>query len=409
MLTDTKELLVAQEAHRAGRAEEAEQGYMRWLDAHPNEHNGLHFLGLLKFQTKRLQEGIDLVRRSLEFDATNAHAWNNLGNMLVVSDLPKDATDAYLNATRYAPELVEAWYNLGVCYRRTGKIEDSVKSFVKAVELQPANPMVYERFGILLYGLGRFAEAANVYRQWLVVEPDSSVARHMLAAMTGEDVPARADDQYLKDLFDRFSSSFDENLKGLGYRAPELLVSALGEYVPTDGRLDVLDAGCGTGLCGGLLRSMSRSLVGVDLSDGMVEKARARNIYDELVVAELCGFMRDRPNAFDVVISADTLVYFGALEEAALAARSCIRENGVFAFTLERHIDEPVADPQPGMAPAAGDPVRYRIQPHGRYVHHADYVRAALTAGGFTRVELKDVVLRRERGQDVQGHLVVAQ
>jgi predicted TPR repeat methyltransferase len=397
MSIDANPLMAAQEAHRAGRVEEAEEGYERWLVAQPDEPNGLHFLGLLKFQTNRLQEGVELVRRSLKIDDHNAHAWNNLGNMLVVLDQPQEATDAYLNATRYAPTLVEAWYNLGVCYRRIGKIENSVHSFVKAIELQPANAMVYERFGILLYGLGRFAEAANVYRQWLTVEPGSPVARHMLAAMTGEDVPARADDHYLKELFDRFSSSFDENLKGLGYRAPELLVSALGEYVPTDGRLDVLDAGCGTGLCGDLLRSMSRRLVGVDLSDGMVEKARPRNVYDELVVGELCAFMRGRPASFDVVISADTLVYFGALEEAAATARSCIRPNGVFAFTLERLVDVP-----------EGDSVRYRIQPHGRYAHNADYVLSTLQAAGFASVHTKDVVLRRERGQDVQGYLVVA-
>jgi len=39
-----------------------------------------------------------------------------------------------------------------------------------------------------------------------------------------------------------------------------------------------------------------------------------------LVESELCAFMRTRPGAFDLVNCADTLVYFGALEEAAAAA-----------------------------------------------------------------------------------------
>jgi predicted TPR repeat methyltransferase len=394
MSIDASVLFAAQEAHRAGKVAEAEAGYAKWLRAYPNEANGLHFLGLLKFQTERLDEGVNLVRESLKFDDRNAHAWNNLGNMLVVQDHPQEATEAYQHATKYAPTLVEAWYNLGICYRRTRKIEESVASFVKAVELQPSNGMVYERFGMLLYGLGRFNEAAHVYREWLKVEPDNAVARHMLSAMTGEDVPARADDEYLKKLFDRFSSSFDEQLAGLGYRAPELLVSALGEYVPTDGRLDVLDAGCGTGLCGPLLRSMSNRLVGVDLSDGMVEKAQARQVYDELSVGELCAFMRGRPAAFDVVISADTLVYFGALEELASTARTTVRPGGILAFTLEQLTDDNASS--------------YRIQPHGRYAHRLEYVQQTLQDGGFNTVEKREVVLRKERGQDVQGYLIVA-
>ena len=40
-------------------------------------------------------------------------------------------------------------------------------------------------------------------------------------------------------LFDRFASSFDDNLSELGYRAPELLASTLGEYVAPDGRLEI--------------------------------------------------------------------------------------------------------------------------------------------------------------------------
>jgi predicted TPR repeat methyltransferase len=223
-------------------------------------------------------------------------------------------------------------------------------------------------------------------------------------------VPARADDQYVKELFDGFASSFDENLASLGYRAPELLSSALGEYVPTDGRLDILDAGCGTGLCGPLLRSTANRLLGVDISDGMVTKARERNVYDELVVAELCEFMRSRPASVDVILSADTLVYFGALEEACAAARQCLRPNGLFAFTVERleqAVDNTAVDSSQGAPPDIQPPLSFHLQPHGRYAHSATYVESTLRQAGFAEVHRRDVVLRRELGHDVHGHLVV--
>src|SRR5882757_205338 len=244
----------AQTAHRAGRFDEAEAAYRALLQRLPTSADALHFLGLLRFQRGEQSEGVDWLKRSLDSDPRNPHAWNNLGNMLVAQDQPQPATEAYERATELAPELVQAWYNLGICYRRSKRIDDSVGAFCKAVALQPSDTVVYERFGMLLYGLGRFKDAADIYRKWLEREPGNATARHMLAAMTGEAVPARADDAFLKRLFDGFAKNFDEQLAALGYRAPELLVSALGEHVRGDGQLAVLDAGCGTGLCGALLR-----------------------------------------------------------------------------------------------------------------------------------------------------------
>jgi len=386
----------AQTAHQAGHFDVAESAYRALLQQLPNDADTLHFLGLLRFQRGEQQEGVDWLRKSLAAAPNNPHAWNNLGNMLVAQDQSQEAAAAYERATELAPDLVQAWYNLGICYRRSKRIDDSVSAFCKAVALQPSDTMVYERFGMLLYGLGRFKDAADIYRKWLQLEPANATARHMLAAMTGEAVPERADDEFLKRLFDGFASNFDEQLAALGYRAPELLVSALGDHVRSDGQLVVLDAGCGTGLCGVLLRSMTRHLVGVDLSAGMVAKAQERKLYDELEVAELCEFMRSRPAAFDVVISADTLVYFGALAEAFTAARGCLRPGGTLAFTLERLNNPP--DSKVGFA----------IQPHGRYAHTEEYLRSNLQAAGFNSVNCRDVVLRKERGQDVAGYLVVA-
>ena len=392
--TATRNLLRrAHAAHQEGRLNEAESGYRSVLRIRADDPDALHFLGMLHFQRGERDEAIKLVRRSLEALGTNPHAWNNLGNMLIACDRLEQAVDAYEQATHHGAQMAETWYNRAICLRRARQYDLAIDCFLKTIELKPQYAPVYERLGMMLYSLGRFRDAADVYRKWLAQDPVNPVARHMLSALSGEDVPVRADDEYLRVLFDRFASSFDDNLSELGYRAPELLAATLGEYVATDGRLEILDAGCGTGLCGPLLRSMARRLVGVDLSPGMIDKARPRNVYDELVVGELCAFMRTRPGAFDVIVSADTLVYFGALEEVAAAARQCIRPRGMLAFTVERLAD--------GEQP-------YRILPHGRYAHREDYVRQALLNAGFARVDIKPVVLRRERGEDVHGHLVAA-
>lgn len=379
--------------HRAGRLREAERGYRKVLRVRPNDPDALHFLGMLQFQRGEPAAGIAFVRRALRALDTNPHAWNNLGNMLLATGDAAAAAEAFEQATSWGGQMAETWYNRAICMRRLRRYDEAIHHFTKAVELNPQATSVYERLGMMLYSLGRFREAGEIYRKWLQADPEQPVARHMLAAMTNSDVPARADDDYLRQLFDRFASGFDASLGELGYRAPELLASTLGEYVSTERQLEMLDIGCGTGLCGPLLHSMARRLVGVDISAGMIEKARERNVYDELIEAELSTFLRARPGEFDVIVAADTLVYFGALTEVSHAAHDCLRPGGLFAFTLEQW-DEPTND--------------YSIQPHGRYAHAEHYVRRVLGDAGFEQVQVKPVVLRQERGVDVAGHLVTA-
>src|SRR5699024_10724993 len=145
--------------------------------------------------------------------------------------------------------------------------------------------MLYE-LAMTLYMLGRRDEAREVYRAWSERDPDNPIPRHMLAASGGAEAPARADDAYVRETFDRFAGNFDEQLlQHLHYRAPQVLAEALGTVLPSpSASLDMLDAGCGTGLCASLLRPHARHLVGVDLSTGMLDKARQRGGYDALTM-----------------------------------------------------------------------------------------------------------------------------
>jgi len=234
-----------------------------------------------------------------------------------------------------------------------------------------------------------------VYRAWSSHDPASSTAAHLAAATSGEGIPERGSDAYVTETFDRFAATFDQNLANLGYQAPQLVATALIDALGGQRVLDsVLDAGCGTGLCGALLRPLARRLAGVDLSSGMIDAARIKGHYDELHVDELCRFMRGFTATFDAVVSADTFVYFGALEEGFAAAAQCLKTAGILVMTLEE------MDAGPGE--------NYRLEPHGRYSHRLDYVRRALESAGFRLARSDERVLRRERGADVLGLVTTA-
>jgi len=156
----------------------------------------------------------------------------------------------------------------------------------------------------------------------------------------------------------------------------------------------VLDAGCGTGLCGPLVAPYARRLVGVDLSAGMLAHAKEKNVYDELLKTELTEYLRDNLGAFDLIVSGDALVYFGDLKDVVAAAATALRPNGLFVFTLERAI-------------GGGADFDYRLGLHGRYSHTRAYVEQLLA---FSRLQLEiaQTELRMEAGVPVMGLVIRA-
>src|SRR5690606_25507909 len=246
--------------------------------------------------------------------------------------------------------------------------------------------------GVVLYSMGEGEAAIQVYRDWLQRVPDDPLALHMLAACGGARAPERAGDTYVRELFDGFASSFDEQLlHNLDYRAPQLLADALQPALGGRVQLDILDAGCGTGLCAPLLRRWARRLEGVDLSPAMLVRARQRGGYDALVEAELTAHMDARPDAFDVVVSADTLVYFGDLHRVVAAAAQALRAGGWLVFSVEAIED------------GGTDGCSVELGPSGRYRHARGHVEQALAAAGFEDVEVQARELRKEVGRPVHG------
>jgi predicted TPR repeat methyltransferase len=216
----------------------------------------------------------------------------------------------------------------------------------------------------------------------------------MLAACSGRDVPERASNGFVQISFDTFAASFESKLTKLSYRAPALVGAMLDDAgLPAAQDLDVLDMGCGTGLCGPLIRPYARRLTGVDLSPGMLAQAREKQLYDELVHIELTEYLRNHADSFDVIVSADTLVYFGALENVIAVASGALRSGGLLIFTLEH-----------GVSTSAPD---YHLETHGRYTHARPYVERLLEMNGLTP-EIGQAELRMESGVPVAGLVVRA-
>lgn len=419
----------AMAVHRQGRLAEAEPLYRQLLSMRPDDANLNHFLGVLLHQRGHAEEALARVRRSIALDPGVASWHNNLGNILLDQRQHAEAARAYQRcvaldpgnvevrnnlgcllrvcgqlveaeavlreAIAYAPDSSAAHTNLALVLAALGRDDEAMAAGNRALELKPDNPRSRRLLGLLYARRGRTALAAEVFRDWLARSPDDPQARHHLAAVTGDEVPDRASDHYVSDLFDGFAASFDARLASLDYRAPALCAEVvrlrLGEPA---GRLRVLDAGCGTGLCGPLLRPWARELVGVDLSRGMLDRARARSVYDLLEQGELGAWLTAEHARFDLIVSADTLCYFGALDSLLTAMRRAAAVGACLVFTVEALDDASDAD--------------FRLLPHGRYAHRREAVEHALQRAGWAAGEMQSVVLRQESGEPVHGWLASA-
>jgi predicted TPR repeat methyltransferase len=382
----------AVQSHQSGNLVAAEQGYRSVLRLAPGHSDALMLLGVLLFNQGRVADGEHSLRESVKHQPANAQAWMHLGNILLNRNDLQSARGAFEAATRAAPAMALAWLNLGGCLWRLEQAPEAEVAMRNVTRLDPSYEVAFQILTLLLNRQGRVAEMAEVYRQWHTHHPANPLPKHMLAATTGVDIPTRAAPDYVQRHFDRLALDFDQHLGALGYRGPELIMEQLRLRLAVDAKLDILDAGCGTGLCGPLLRPLARRLSGADLSSGMIGKAQARAVYDELIVQDISEFMRSRPRSFDVVVCIETLNYFGELDEPLQAAHACLRTGGLIALTVES---------------LEGD-ARYRLEPHGRYLHSHTYLQQALAAAGFLDVDSHAHVLRQERGVDVLSYICLA-
>jgi predicted TPR repeat methyltransferase len=308
-------------------------------------------------------------------------------------DRPGEAGIALERAIALEPRQALFHYSSAMLWLRCGKPEMALPLLQVALALDP-NFTQAHLARIRAIRMAQPTTALLAMNTWLAREPDNPVAQHYRAVYSGE-VPLRASDAFVRSVFDNYAASFDAHLGRLGYRAPQLLAAALAQVVGEPmAALDVLDAGCGTGLCGPLLRPFARRLVGVDLAEAMLAKARERDLYDELSAGELTAFIAARLRSYDAIVSADTLVYFGELGAVAHAAQGALREGGIFAFSLERS--------------AEATELGYRLEDHGRFSHHPDYVRRVLSDAGLAVSRIDAATPRNEGGVPVAGLVVVA-
>ena len=274
---------------------------------------------------------------------------------------------------------------------------ESVDAVLAARALGDDQSDLLEAAATLLARARRPEAALCVARRRLELAPSSASARYLVQVLSDAAAITRCPPEYVAEGFDALADHFDAKLVGLlGYDVPEKLCAMAGAALPPGGVSEALDAGCGTGLCGPLIRPLAARLTGVDLSPRMLERAEIRNVYDVLACGDLVAFLARAERRFDLIVAADVFIYLGDLAPVFAAAAAALRPGGVLAFSTEL------------LAPAAAGPAHagYLAMPTGRFAHAPAYVRGSAGVA-FAEEAFAETTLRLDGAARVPGQLFV--
>lgn len=148
------------------------------------------------------------------------------------------------------------------------------------------------------------------------------------------------DEPIARDAYDRIADEYDKDVKTNAYNA-HLEFPATSSLVPDVEGKRVLDAGCGTGVYTAWLLDRGADVVGVDVSEAMLDRARenvgGRAQFRRADLGEPLDFAGD--DAFDGVLSALALDYVERWDKTFSEFARVVAPGGFLVFSVAHPMD----------------------------------------------------------------------
>jgi tetratricopeptide (TPR) repeat protein len=138
------------------------------------------------------RQAIAALETEVEKNHANGEAWTRLGNLYYGTNQPQKAIAAYTHALDLVPANADILTDLGVMYRLDKQPDKAIESFDKAIQTNPRHePARLNKGVVLLYDLGRIADALQTWQELLGVNPNAMTAngqsvRDLIAEVTKE-------------------------------------------------------------------------------------------------------------------------------------------------------------------------------------------------------------------------------
>ena len=322
--------------------------------------------------------------RVLELDRNNFAAHLNYATLLYKEHRVSEALEEFRQAIIINPKSAEASNNLGLILKDLQEYEEALGLFFNAYALNPKLEEVSVNISetLMLYYQKDNTTAVKIAENWLRQAPDNIFAIHTTAALKGIPVSSAENKAYAEKLFDNFAANYDNTLQQIDYQLPQAFKEYLGEVSG-----QILDLGCGTGLLGEALKTPHNQIIGVDISEAMLQKAKLKGIYNELINQNILVYLDTSSPSFDLITAADVFCY---ISDLAPIIQKCFPSKLCFSIEIGDNTSN------------------WQLSPQGRYKHSLEYVNKLLSTTGYNQINYHQLTLRTENRKNVQGAIFLA-
>lgn len=325
--------------------------------------------------------------------------WLHAGQLALSQGDIRSASSAYLIAALFAPDRADVWTGLASslgnpapqdvlqrCVERILSLEPTNFSAlmmrleglaaaghshypaqaVRSIIVRPddAEPYFFQARGTLSSDPERAITAA---KRSLCIDPtDPYGSERLIGGITQSATSQSLSPAFVTRLFDKYADSYDDHLvEKLNYSGPQEIARALEDLRRPGKFTRSVDLGCGTGLCEPVLRPISDTLIGVDLSPAMLRQAQKSCSYDLLYEDEIVSWLENQSD-LDLLAAAEVSPYIGDLDPLFCAITNAARDGAIFVLTYR-----------------IGDGDTFELSDENVYQHAPSYVRGVTGRNGW--------------------------
>jgi predicted TPR repeat methyltransferase len=381
-------------SEKAGNSAGALQLMQKGLELAPHWAPGRIEFAQMLVRQSRTAEAMVMAEEALAMSPADRSNWDGAIAVFALAGNAAGTLSLFQRAVDAFPEDRTLRQGLASHLGGAGDYAQALENWNTLIAEAPHDAQALQGRVRTLIAAGRAQEAQVDTAQLLQWEPDNQVYIFYHARANGQ-TPQHQPTEINRSIFNATATVFEQQLVNrLHYFLPQKVAEKISQLHPKK-RINILDLGCGTGLLGKHLGTVTGDFVGVDISAKMMEEAQRLKTYTSLLNVDLRQALdQSPPDHYNIVTALDVYIYAGALQDTLAGIWRALKPQGHFMVSCET-------------APEDG-PDLVLHPTNDRYAHKCSHVQRLCEEAGFRSVSVEQITLRHEKGQPVEGFLVTA-